>query len=69
MEFPGADDDHKSLATPFWSRNVKNSFTSIPILLCSFTAGLIDSTTFNGWGVFATMQTGNSDGIASSSLN
>ncbi|KAE9973902.1 hypothetical protein BLS_003378 [Venturia inaequalis] len=41
------------------SRDVKNSLTSIPILLCCFTAGLIDSSTFNAWGVFATMQTGN----------
>lgn len=40
------------------SRNVNNSLTSIPILLCCFTAGLIDSSTFNAWGVFSTMQTG-----------
>lgn len=40
------------------SHEVKNSLTSIPILLCCFTAGLIDSSTFNAWGVFATMQTG-----------
>ncbi|TID20656.1 hypothetical protein E6O75_ATG05420 [Venturia nashicola] len=43
----------------YLSRDVKNSLTSIPILLCCFTAGLIDSSTFNAWGVFATMQTGN----------
>ncbi|KAF2670572.1 DUF1275 domain protein [Microthyrium microscopicum] len=29
------------------------------MILCCFCSGLIDSTVFNAWGVFATMQTGN----------
>lgn len=33
--------------------------TSIPILLCCLCSGLVDSAVFNAWGVFATMQTGN----------
>src|ERR1700761_7707289 len=43
----------------YWSRNVSTSLTSIPIILCCFCSGLIDSCVFNAWGVFATMQTGN----------
>ncbi|QDS72308.1 hypothetical protein FKW77_007470 [Venturia effusa] len=56
-----AQDDKISKASKWGSlsRDVNNSLTSIPILLCCFTAGLIDSSTFNAWGVFATMQTGN----------
>jgi len=33
--------------------------TSIPIILCCFTSGLVDANVFNAWGVFASMQTGN----------
>lgn len=42
----------------YLTRNVENSLTSIPIILCCFCSGLVDSTVFNAWGVFATMQTG-----------
>lgn len=42
----------------YLSRNVENYLTSIPIILCCFCSGLIDSSVFNAWGVFATMQTG-----------
>jgi uncharacterized membrane protein YoaK (UPF0700 family) len=45
-------------ARPYLFRNVDLSLTSIPILFCCFCSGLIDSTVFNAWGVFATMQTG-----------
>jgi uncharacterized membrane protein YoaK (UPF0700 family) len=44
---------------PYHRRNVRNYMTSIPILLCCFCSGLVDSAVFNAWGVFATMQTGN----------
>ncbi|KAJ3038181.1 hypothetical protein HDV00_000926 [Rhizophlyctis rosea] len=33
--------------------------TSIPVLLCCFCSGLVDASVFNAYGVFATMQTGN----------
>lgn len=42
----------------FLSQNVDLSLTSVPIILCCFCSGLIDSCVFNAWGVFATMQTG-----------
>jgi len=42
----------------YLTRHIDNSLTSIPILLCCFCSGLIDSSVFNAWGVFATMQTG-----------
>jgi hypothetical protein len=44
--------------TPYHRRTIRNYMTSIPILLCCFTSGLVDSAVFNAWGVFATMQTG-----------
>jgi uncharacterized membrane protein YoaK (UPF0700 family) len=40
------------------SRNVDPFLTSIPVILCCFTSGLVDSAAFNAWGVFASMQTG-----------
>ena len=40
------------------SCNIRNYLTSIPIILCCFCSGLIDSCVFDAWGVFATMQTG-----------
>ncbi len=41
---------------PFHRPNVRNYMTSIPILLCCFCSGLVDSAVFNAGGVFATMQ-------------
>ncbi|KIW04390.1 hypothetical protein, variant [Verruconis gallopava] len=54
-----ADTDDVSKRIPYYRRNVRNYMTSIPILLCCFCSGLVDSAVFNAWGVFATMQTGN----------
>ena len=48
---------HRSVAA-YLLRNIENYLTSIPIILCCFCSGLIDSCVFNAWGVFATMQTG-----------
>ncbi|KAF2423193.1 hypothetical protein EJ08DRAFT_596326 [Tothia fuscella] len=58
------DGDEKSPAGTsrthdLWSRNVNLRWTTIPIILCCSCSGLIDSCIFNVWGVFATMQTGN----------
>jgi hypothetical protein len=53
-----SNDEHELKPHRPWSRNVDPFLTSIPILLCCFCSGLIDSTVFNAWGVFATMQTG-----------
>jgi len=50
--------ENKASPPSSWSRNVDTSLTSIPIILCCFCSGLIDSCAFNAWGVFGTMQTG-----------
>jgi len=44
---------------PILRQKISTNLTSIPILLCCFTSGLIDASVFNAWGVFASMQTGN----------
>jgi uncharacterized membrane protein YoaK (UPF0700 family) len=44
--------------SPYLQQEINTFLTSIPILLCCFTSGLIDSNVFNAWGVFASMQTG-----------
>ena len=51
-------DDAAPTKVPYHRRTVRNYMTSIPILFCCFTSGLVDSAVFNAWGVFATMQTG-----------
>jgi hypothetical protein len=42
----------------YLQQNIDPFLTSIPILLCCFTSGLIDAGVFNAWSVFASMQTG-----------
>jgi uncharacterized membrane protein YoaK (UPF0700 family) len=46
-------------ASRYLTGKVNPFLTSIPILLCCFTSGVIDSSVFNAWGIFASMQTGN----------
>jgi uncharacterized membrane protein YoaK (UPF0700 family) len=41
------------------TRKIHPFLSSIPILLCCFTSGVVDSSVFNAWGIFASMQTGN----------
>lgn len=54
--------DHRparsSRGTTYFQQNIDTFLTSIPILLCCFTSGVIDAGVFNAWGVFASMQTG-----------
>jgi hypothetical protein len=52
------EEKHAHQKVPYYRRDVRNYMTSIPILLCCFCSGLVDSAVFNAWGVFATMQTG-----------
>ncbi|KAF2399309.1 hypothetical protein EJ06DRAFT_531628 [Trichodelitschia bisporula] len=52
-------DERKGGLGAYLLRPIDTSLTSIPIILCCFCSGLIDSTVFNAWGVFGTMQTGN----------
>jgi hypothetical protein len=42
----------------YLQENIDTFLTSIPILVCCFTSGLIDAGVFNAWSVFASMQTG-----------
>jgi hypothetical protein len=56
---PDSDNNEEVVkSVPYHRRTIRNYMTSIPILLCCLTSGLVDSAVFNAWGVFATMQTG-----------
>ena len=38
---------------------IATEYVDLPLLLCTFVSGLIDSSVYNSWTVFAAMQTGN----------
>ncbi|KAE8355155.1 hypothetical protein BDV28DRAFT_155651 [Aspergillus coremiiformis] len=44
--------------------NIDTTHTDIILIICSFVSGLVDGLSFNAWGSFASMQTGNSVFIA-----
>jgi len=43
----------------YLSQTVDQRHGDIPLFVCCFTSGLLDSVSFNNWGVFVGMQTGN----------
>ncbi|KAL8864391.1 MAG: hypothetical protein Q9174_007372, partial [Haloplaca sp. 1 TL-2023] len=43
----------------YFSTNIKTAHTDILMLLCCFISGLVDSTIYNAYGTFVSMQTGN----------
>jgi uncharacterized membrane protein YoaK (UPF0700 family) len=49
---------HKDRMNRLLTQEISLSLTSVPILFCCFSSGLVDSCVFNSWGVFASMQTG-----------
>ncbi|KAL2866998.1 YoaK family protein [Aspergillus lucknowensis] len=44
--------------------NISTQYTDIFLVMCGFVSGLIDGLSFNAWGSFASMQTGNTVFIA-----
>ena len=42
----------------YLSQTVDQRHGDIPLFVCCFTSGLLDSVSFNNWGVFVGMQTG-----------
>ncbi|KAB8258147.1 hypothetical protein BDV32DRAFT_151649 [Aspergillus pseudonomiae] len=52
-----------SLARHFRT-NIDTTHTDIVLIICGFVSGLVDGLSFNAWGSFASMQTGNSVFIA-----
>ncbi|KAE8166296.1 hypothetical protein BDV40DRAFT_296770 [Aspergillus tamarii] len=44
--------------------NIDTTHTDIVLIICGFVSGLVDGLSFNAWGSFASMQTGNSVFIA-----
>ena len=54
--------DHATKETHlFLSQELDASWMGVPLILCFFTSGLIDSVAFNSWNCFVGMQTGKSD--------
>ncbi|KAF4759749.1 hypothetical protein HAV15_006420 [Penicillium sp. str.  len=39
--------------------NIDTRHTDIPLIMCGFVSGLVDGLSFNAWGSFSSMQTGN----------
>ncbi|OCK85664.1 hypothetical protein K432DRAFT_377436 [Lepidopterella palustris CBS 459.81] len=49
----------KLFSKRYLTETVNPTRGDIPLLICCFTTGLLDSAAFNNWGVFVGMQTGN----------
>ncbi|KAE8390929.1 hypothetical protein BDV23DRAFT_193443 [Aspergillus alliaceus] len=54
----------RSTLSRHFRANIDTTHTDIVLIICSFVSGLVDGLSFNAWGSFASMQTGNSVFIA-----
>ncbi|KAA8646675.1 hypothetical protein EYZ11_013397 [Aspergillus tanneri] len=54
---------HSTLTRHFMA-DIDTTHTDIILILCSFVSGLVDGLSFNAWGSFSSMQTGNTVFIA-----
>ncbi|KAL4884812.1 hypothetical protein BJY04DRAFT_170746 [Aspergillus karnatakaensis] len=54
---------HSSLSR-YMGRTLDTRFTDVFLVMCGFVSGLVDGLSFNAWGSFASMQTGNTVFIA-----
>jgi hypothetical protein len=48
-----------SILTRHFRANIDTKHTDIVLIICGFVGGLVDGLSFNAWGSFSSMQTGN----------
>ncbi|RHZ69662.1 hypothetical protein CDV55_105410 [Aspergillus turcosus] len=54
----------RSTLTRHFAASIDIKYTDLVLILCGFVSGLVDGFSFNAWGSFASMQTGNTVFIA-----
>ncbi|KAJ5045247.1 hypothetical protein NUH16_002059 [Penicillium rubens] len=53
------DNTFRSTISRHFRADIDTKHTDIPLIICGFVGGLVDGLSFNAWGSFSSMQTGN----------
>ncbi|KAJ5229011.1 hypothetical protein N7489_009719 [Penicillium chrysogenum] len=53
------DNTFRSTISRHFRADIGTTHTDIPLIICGFVGGLVDGLSFNAWGSFSSMQTGN----------
>ncbi|CAG8890330.1 unnamed protein product [Penicillium egyptiacum] len=53
------DNTVRSTISRHFRADIDTTHTDIPLIICGFVSGLVDGLSFNAWGSFSSMQTGN----------
>ncbi|KAJ5456551.1 hypothetical protein N7530_011825 [Penicillium desertorum] len=53
------DNTVRSTISRHFRADIDTTYTDIPLIICGFVGGLVDGLSFNAWGSFSSMQTGN----------